>query len=307
MHAKIKILRVRSCPYSVTKRPSNEPTRIQALTMPLRTRIATLSMPSVENRLAASCASAALGEAGILVIAANRRTSETRPPIQAAAAKRCRTSATRCTYPNVCGVDPACPVQAINAIRATAAPKASPRHHAERSKTRHIASTIARAKRICDIHPNCVKLITSRSAPEVIASPTPSSLNDIVSKSSQTSAEITATARLIQATFRVCVRNGFAAASCAFKVGSATTARNTTVPVTIAVAAKCIARVAIMAPLSAAPKSIRRPLRLLADLESKIAVGRMGVHRKHPPVHVMGARAGGPQRHRHLGAADPGL
>jgi len=151
-------------------------------------------------------------------------------------------------------------VRSIDAVRPTAAPRPSQRQNAERSKARQNASRIASARRTCETDPNCVRLSTSRSAPDVMASPRLSSLNDIVSNSTQASPEITVAARLIQATYRVCIRNSFAAASCDFKAGLATTAGNTSVPVTIAVAAKCIARVAIMAPLSAAPKSICRPL-----------------------------------------------
>ena len=100
-----------------------------------------------------------------------------------------------------------------------------------------------------DTSPNCVSFSTDVSTPDITASRSGSPLIDIVSNSTQISPEITVTAKPIQATRSAWVRNGFAAASCKRKAGLATTARNNSIPVTVAVAAKWIARVAIMAPL----------------------------------------------------------
>ena len=111
------------------------------------------------------------------------------------------------------GVEAACPVQAIEATSDTAAANASQRHNAERSKARQIASTMASAKRTCATKPNCVKLSTSRSAPDITASPRPSSLNDIVSNSTQASPETAATASAIQVVARNCLSIGAAAAA----------------------------------------------------------------------------------------------
>jgi Protein of unknown function (DUF1097) len=57
----------------------------------------------------------------------------------------------------------------MDATRDTAATSASRRHNAERSRARQIARTTAIAKRTCDTNPNCVKLSTSRSAPDITA------------------------------------------------------------------------------------------------------------------------------------------
>jgi hypothetical protein len=61
--------------------------------------VATLAVPSVENRRIVSSSSEV--QPGWHLIAPSKSASGTRPPIQAEAAVRCSASLTRCRYPNV--------------------------------------------------------------------------------------------------------------------------------------------------------------------------------------------------------------
>jgi hypothetical protein len=161
-------------------------------------------------------------------------------------------------------VDAACPVQANDAIRHKANPNASQRHNAERPKARQIASTIASAKRICDTNPNCVKLSTSRSAPDIIASPRFSPLNDIVSNKTQTSPEARATASPIHTIARIRLRTSARAGGAARKADSAIKPRKIKAPATIAEAAKWTVRVTTTGPsISAVNQFIGYPQALI--------------------------------------------
>src|SRR5450631_4243784 len=194
----------------------------------------------------------------------------------------------------------------MDAIRPTAAPSPSQRHTAERSKARQIASTIASARRTCDTSPNCVKLSTSRSAPDITASPRLSALNDIVSNSTKISPENTAAASPIHATARTCLWTSAFAGGAARKAGSATKPRNIRAPANVAEAAKWTVRVTINGPSTSAPNQLIALSRetSLPDLEGEIAVGCVRVHRKHTPRHMVCSGSPGAQRYRHLGAAD---
>jgi hypothetical protein len=140
--------------------------------------------------------------------------------------------------------------------RHTPAASASRRHNAERSKARQIASTIASAKRTCDTNPNCVKLSTSRSAPEITASPRLSSLNDIVSNSTQASPETTAVASPIQATARTCLRTSAPAGGIVRNAGSATEPWKIRAPAIVAEAAKWAVRVITIGPSISDPNQL---------------------------------------------------
>src|ERR1700720_286977 len=82
----------------------------------------------------------------------------------------------------------------------------------------------------------------------------------------------------------VCVRDSLAAVGSEHKAGFTTTARKISVPVVSAEAAKWIARTATREPLIPAPN---QSIELPTDLEREIALGRMGIHRKHMPCHVV--------------------
>src|ERR1700751_613965 len=144
----------------------------------------------------------------------------------------------------------------MEATRDTAAASASQRHDAERSKARQIASTIASARRTWDTNPNCVKLSTSRSAPDITASPTPSPLKDIVNNSTQVSPETMATASPIQATARTCLRTSAPAGGTARNAGSATKPQKIRAPAVVAEAAKWAVRVTTIGPSISAPNQL---------------------------------------------------
>ena len=143
----------------------------------------------------------------------------------------------------------------MEATSDTAAASESRRHNAERSKARQIASAMAIAKRTCATKPNCVKLSTSSSAPDITASPGLSSLNDIVSNNTNASPETTVTASPIQVVARSCLSIG-AAAAAARNAGPATKPRNTRAPAVIAEAAKCTVRATIIGPSISAPNQL---------------------------------------------------
>src|ERR1035437_619683 len=164
------------------------------------------------------------------------------------------------------------------------------------------------ARRISETNPNCVSFNTVSSTSEDMESANGRTLIDDASSSSQIMPDAAAIARRIQATRRVCARTTMAAGLAEQEAASTTTVRNIRVPVVIAVAAKWIARTTINGPLTPAPnQSMGGPLRLLADLQRETAVGRMRVHRKHTPRHVVSSGAPGAQRYRHLVAADTGF
>ena len=167
---------------------------------PDRINAATLAIPSVENRLTAS---RPIDVQPWRRHATSRSASGTRPPTQVDAAVRCRASLARCRYPNLKGVDPACPVQAMEATRHTAAANASRRKSAIRSKIRQIASATASIRRTSDARPNWVSSITAESAPDVMASLKPRPLIDTVCSQSQTRPETTAMATPIHAMPRI--------------------------------------------------------------------------------------------------------
>ncbi len=91
-------------------------------------------------------------------------------------------------------------------------------------------------------------------------------------------------ARQTEATRRVCARTMITAGAAGQESASATTARKIKLPVVIAAAEKCIARMTTKGPSIPAPsQSIGLPAALLADLECEIAVRRMRVHGKDVP------------------------
>src|SRR5204863_7939530 len=109
-------------------------------------------------------------------------------------------------------------------------------------------------------------------------------------------------ARPIQARRSICVRCSTAIRGSERNAGFPAKAPKTRVPVVIALAAKCIARIAIRGPFS--PSANQSILGLLSDLKSETAVGRVRVGRKHTPLHSVGSATRRSQRYRHLAATD---
>lgn len=129
-------------------------------------------------------------------------------------------------------------MKAMEATTDTPASNVSRRHNAGRSNAKQIASTIASARRTCDTHPNCVKVSTSRSAPEAIVARRLSPLNDIANNSTQVSPETTAKVIPIHAVARSCLSTHAFARGSARKARSATSSRKITAPAVIAEAVK---------------------------------------------------------------------
>jgi hypothetical protein len=101
-----------------------------------------------------------------------------------------------------------------------------------------------------------VKLSTSRSAPDITASPRPSPLNDIVINNTQVSPETMATASPIQATARTCLRTSAPAGGTARNAGSATKPQKIRAPAVVAEAAKWAVRVTTIGPSISAPNQL---------------------------------------------------
>src|ERR1700756_2639471 len=187
------------------------------------------------------------------------------------------------------------------AVRPSAAGSTSRSASGSRSYARHAARIIANMQRISDTCPNCVWLDIVETTLAVMASLIGNPLIEAASSKSQITPDATVMASPVHAIPSVCVRSSLAAVGSERNAGFTTTARKISVPVVSAEAAKWTARTATRGPPIPAPN---QSIELLTDLEREIAIGRMGIHRKHMPRHVVCSIAPRAQRDRHLVAAD---
>ena len=227
--------------------------------MPVTDSVATLTMPSVENRRVASRASDAH--------AARDRAGRGRAAARAAPGRRSRLPRRRDAVRRLpdadCRVRPASSRHGRSRRWPRSGPAPPPARASapapSRSNARQTARMIASARRISDTNPNCVSFNTVGSTFDVMASPSGRPLIETACNRSQSATRDNARRRArSRPSGESATGQPLLPLARRRKAGSATSRGKPGLPAVIAVAAKCTARTAINGPSIPAPNQIHR-------------------------------------------------